>query len=76
MGAGSPTRDGGGQTRKATLVERPVKESLFLAAADLFGASLEDPKLAFEVTRRAIAECSDDPAVLRRAAERTKDAVS
>lgn len=51
--------------RKATLVERPVKESLFLAAADLFGGSLEDTRLAFEVARRAIAECSDHPAVLR-----------
>lgn len=51
--------------RKATLVERPVKESLFLAAADLFGGSLGDARRAFEVMRRAIVECSDDPAVLR-----------
>ncbi|MEZ4329783.1 MAG: hypothetical protein R3B40_31415 [Polyangiales bacterium] len=51
--------------RKATTVERPLKERLFLVAADLFGSSLEDTRLAFEVARRAITECSDDPAVLR-----------
>jgi len=51
--------------RKATTVERPDKERLFLAAADVFGALLEDARLAFEVMRRAIAECSDDEAILR-----------
>ncbi|MBK7772646.1 MAG: hypothetical protein IPI43_00685 [Sandaracinaceae bacterium] len=51
--------------RKATAVERPDKERLFLAAADVFGALLEDARLAFEVMRRAIVECSDDEAILR-----------
>jgi tetratricopeptide (TPR) repeat protein len=51
--------------RKATAVERPDKERLFLAAADVFGGSLGDARLAFEVMRRAIVECSDDEAILR-----------
>lgn len=51
--------------RKATAVPRPHKERLFLASAELFGDGLEDARLAFEVLRRAIVECSDDATVLR-----------
>lgn len=55
--------------RKATEVERPVKERLFRRSADLFGGPLADVARAFEVLRRALVECPDDAEILESTVE-------